>query len=145
MKFCEDCWLLHKSKGWYIGAGDEQGADERECEAHPRLDNMRLIRTLKTLKVWSLEIEGYSVALTPTCKMPVNLGAGHVHERTAKAKMFDYETPFVDFLVKHGYVARHAGTPKTLTVTAKGDELLRQSQLEQEAKGRVGRTADYKK
>ena len=102
MELCKACMRRTLEENWYVSASDKVVTDEKLCEAHPVMTNRRVLRTLKTMRVWSLEAEGYSVHLTPTCKMPVNLGGGHIHERTARAKLFDYEGPFLDLLVADG-------------------------------------------
>lgn len=141
-KVCRACLQTSKDKKWYPFSSPKLVPQE-ECSFHPVLTNWRVVRTLKTIRSWSLEGAGATVALTATCKMPVNMGGGHVHERTARAKLFDYEGPFLDLLVQEGLLFRHKGMPITLTVSAAGDEFIRHSLMEAEIKGGVKTTAHY--
>lgn len=143
-KICRACVKRSKDEKWYPFSNVDLVTKEN-CEFHPDMKNWRTVRTLKTLRAWSLEPDGATVTLTRTCRMPVQMGGGHVHERTARAKLFDYEGPFIDLLVEQGFVARHVGVPTTLTVTARGDDFIRMSLLEREIRDGVKTTADFKR
>lgn len=128
IKMCSECITRHKQNGWYLGDYVEV-KDPAECSLHPSMSNRRVIRTLKTIKSWSLEPEGYCHPFAKAIMM--NRGGGHVSRRTAEAIMFDYEQPFIDLLIREGYLEEHQGDffrPTTLTITFKGDMLIREKQ-----------------
>jgi hypothetical protein len=143
-RICRACVKRSKDEKWYPFSNVDLVTQEN-CEFHPAMTNWRTVRTLKTLRAWSLEPDGATVTLDRNCRMPIQMGGGHIHERTARAKMFDYEGPMIDLLVKEGYVDRHEGTPKTLTVTRRGDEFIRVHLLERELRDGVKTTADFKR
>jgi hypothetical protein len=130
LKMCEACWAEQERIGGYLQSS-EKVTDVKVCQVHPALGNPRVLRTMKTIKTWSLEAAGH---VHPHCKIsPITPEAGHVHQRVAKAVLFDYEAPFIDLLVYEGLLERHEGTPTTLTVTKKGDDWLRQQIAKQAA------------
>lgn len=143
---CKSCIKRSKVEKWYPFVSPTV-VNESNCKFHPAMTNWRVMRTLKTIKTWSLDIPGATVSLASmaggVCRMPVNMDGGHVHERTARAKLFDYEGPYLDLLVENGCLVHHPGTPTTLTVTALGDDTIRQYLLEQEIKKGTKTTADY--
>lgn len=123
MKMCKSCHSGQVGSGGYIGPEDVAVSDAKECQIHPTLDNWRTLRTMKAIKAWSLEGEGYR---HPNCRgVNLTLCGGHVHRRTAEAILFDYEKPMIDLLVHEGMLKIHEGIPTTLTVTKKGDDWLR--------------------
>jgi hypothetical protein len=122
LKMCVACWAEQERIGGYLQS-TEKVPDVRDCQVHPTLGNLRVLRTMKTLKTWSLEVPGYVHPHARGVRLVTD--AGHVHQRTAKAILFDYEAPFIDLLVYEGLLQRHDGTPTTLTVTKKGDDWLR--------------------
>lgn len=139
MDMCQKCISLMKShKEWH--QIDFIRVAEAACETHPVITNRRVIRTLKTVKAFSLEPAGMTIpigGISPSGQAwggqaMINTGGGHVHQRTLLLKLFDYEAPFVDLLVQDGYLARHKGVryadeviPMTVTVTRAGDDLIR--------------------
>lgn len=128
---CEACWAEQERIGGYLQS-TEKVKEVKECQVHPSLLNPRVLRTMKTMKTWSLEHVG---KVHPMAKgVTLVPAAGHVHQRTAKAILFDYEAPFIDLLVYEGLLQRHEGTPTTLTVTKKGDDWLRQQIAKQAEK-----------
>ena len=142
MKMCRKCRKAHKDNGWYIGSGDEVST-QAECQIHPRLDNWRVARTLKTLTVWGMD-DGYQVTVGRGQKIVVNVGDGWIHERTAFLKLFDYEHPYVDLLVAEGLAERRecvrgvaSVQPKSVRVTMKGSTWLKEIQLRKEAEKKL--------
>lgn len=146
MEMCQKCITLMKSNtSWY--QMDFTRVAEAVCETHPVITNRRVIRALKTVKTFSLEPAGTTIAVGGMGrqgawggKVVINTGGGHVHERSLLLKLFDYEVPMIDFLVQEGYLARHKGVryideviPTTLVVTKAGDDVIRQSHLLAEA------------
>ncbi len=143
MDMCQKCITLMKSNTqWH--QMDFTRVAEAACETHPVITNRRVIRALKTVKSFSLEPAGTVIAVGGISqrggawggKSLINTGGGHVHQRTLLMKLFDYESPMIDYLVEEGYLARHKGTryideviPTTLTVTKAGDDVIRQSNL----------------
>lgn len=132
MNFCRSCDDLRRTRNGYFGSEDKRVDDAKECHAHPTMDNWKVFRTLKTLKVWSIEQPGFrhkmftGVVLVPD--------AGHVSRRTAEAILFDYEAPFIDLLLHERLIRQHPGTPTTLTITKKGDDYIRARLAEQAVK-----------
>lgn len=138
---CRKCVETMKSnKSWYQCEYYVVAMDSGNCLTHPVITNPRVVRTLKTLRAWSLDPAGTTMKVgSPNgsmSKVVMHTGGGHIHERNAYLSLFDYERPFVDLLVELGYVSRHKGsrsidetTPTTLTVNKSGDELIRQSLL----------------
>lgn len=147
MDMCQKCITVMKSNtDWY--QIEFNRVAEAVCQTHPVITNRRVIRTLKTVKAFSLEPADTVISVGGIDnkghawggKVKITLAGGHVHERSLKLKLFDYEAPFLDFLVQEGYLARHKGTrtpeeatPTTLTVTKAGDDLIRSSNLLAEA------------
>lgn len=143
---CRKCVKTMKANpDWYQCDYRIVAIDSGECQAHPVITNSRVVRTLKTLRAWSLDPAGARMAVGApgrgTTRVVMHTGGGHIHERNAYLSLFDYERPFVDLLVSLGYVSRHKGTrsieettPTTLTVNKSGDELIRQSLLLAEVK-----------
>lgn len=139
MKMCRKCHAAHKKGKWYLN-GQEEIVKQDECSVHPILDNWRVQRTLRTLQVWGAD-DGYQVAVDRGCKMTVNVGDGWIHERTAFLKLFDYERPFVDLLVREGMLERrecirgiNGVQPQSIRVTMRGTVWLKEIQLRKEAK-----------
>lgn len=137
---CPSCWKAHKKNNWYIGSMDQRTSNTLECTYHPTMTNWRVIRTLNTLKVWSLEGGGWKHKMAPGITMTFD--GGHVGRRTAEVILFDYEKPFLDLLVAEKYVKEHEDHPevsRSLTITAKGDELIRSylKSKEEKAKAKV--------
>ncbi len=138
---CPKCVkTMKENKDWYQCSYYIVAGDSGDCLTHPVITNPRVVRTLKTLRAWSLDPAGTKMTVgSPTYgmnKVVMHTGGGHIHERNAYLSLFDYERPFVDLLVELGYVSRHKGTrsieettPTTLTVNKSGDELIRQSLL----------------
>lgn len=123
MKMCRSCYDLQKASGGYISPDDKRIDDAKECMIHPTLDNWRVLRTLKTIKCWTLEHEGYR---HPNAKgVNLVLEDGKIHRRTAQAILFDYEAPFIDLLVNQGYLIQHDETPISVSITRKGDDFIR--------------------
>jgi len=148
MDMCQKCIsLMKKNKDWH--QIDFTRVAQSACQTHPVITNRRVIRTLKSIKAWSLEPAGMTQrggglnrdGTVWAATLKINVGGGHVPERNVRLILFDYEKPFIDLLVKEGYLARHRGvrtieetTPTTLTVTKAGDDLIRQSLLLAEVK-----------
>jgi hypothetical protein len=125
MKLCNTCMLKHKENNWYIGSEDTVIDNVRECEAHPTMSNSRVLRTLKTIKTFSLEAAGY---IHPNCKIrPMTYEGGLVHKRCLLAVLFDYEVPFVELLIEQGCLKQREGVPTLLQVTESGDCFISES------------------
>jgi hypothetical protein len=123
---CPKCWKAHKDGGWYMSSDYKRTANVPDCMFHPSLTSWRVVRTLKSLKLWSLQGEGYSHPNVRGVRM--TLIGGYVQRRTAEAVLFDYEKPFIDLLIEEGYLRQHEdwdGVARALEVTPKADELLR--------------------
>ncbi len=123
---CPKCWKAHKDNGWYMSGDYKKTANVPDCLFHPTLTSWRLLRTLKTLRVWSLEHEGFIHKNCPSVRL--TLIGGHIHRRTAEAILFDYEKPFIELLLEEGYLTAHKdvdGVANTLTVNAKADDFIR--------------------
>lgn len=142
MKMCRRCLKAHKDNGWYL-SGQEERVRQNDCQLHPRLDNWRVARTLKTLTVWGMD-DGYQVVIGRGQKVVVNIGEGWIHERCAFLKLFDYEHPFVDLLVTEGMLERRecvrgfgSVQPKSVRVTMKGATWLKEIQLRKEAEKKL--------
>lgn len=148
MKMCRGCENTMKNNpSWYQDPLVTR-VKIAECEAHPVITNRRVIRTLKTVKSFSLEPANTAIRVGGIGRsgawggnVKINTGGGHVHERSLRLKLFDYESPFLDYLVQEGYLARHKGSrsvggvePTSLTVTKAGDDLIRNSHLLAEVK-----------
>jgi len=138
MKMCQKCHKKHKENGWYISYADERSTVD-ECQVHPRLDNWRVQRTLRTLQVWGVD-DGLQITVGRGQKVTVNVGDGWIHERTAFLKLYDYEHPFVDLLVKEDLLERRGCVrtigqvePQAVRVTMKGHVWLKELQLRKEA------------
>ena len=131
---CPGCLKNHKENNWYISPGDVKIETPAGCDFHPVMNNWRVFRTLKTIKSWSLEPGGYCHKHLSGVIM--TYGGGHVDITVAQKILFDYEIPFIELLVKDGYLQEHLGFPTTLTVTPKGDKLI-QSRLQQEGREHV--------
>ena len=134
---CKGCVKVMKDNtNWYQNSYHVVGVDD--CLMHPVMTNWRVVRTLKTLRGWSLDPAETAIAVGApwrgTTRVVMHVGGGHIHERNAYLSLFDYERTFVELLIKEGYIKRHDGTPKTLTVNANGDELIRKDLAEAEAK-----------
>ena len=132
---CPSCWKAHKKNGWYISSGDARTNDTTLCSFHPTMTNWRVIRTLNTLKVWSLENAPFHHKMASA--LTLTFEGGHIGRRTAEVILFDYEKPFLDLLSSEGYIKEHENHPgvaRSLTVTFKGDELLRARLKTKEAK-----------
>lgn len=127
---CRSCWDLQEKRGGYLRS-TEKVDDASKCDVHPTLDNWRTFRVLRTLKTWSLEQPGFQHPSARGVRLVVE--SGHVHRRTAEAILFDYEAPLVDLLIHERLVLQHEGTPRTLTVSAKGDRYIR-TRLAKQAK-----------
>lgn len=142
MKMCRKCRKVHKDNGWYV-SNDDKVSTQAECQLHPRLDNWRVARTLKTLVVWGMD-DGYQVTVDRGQKVVVNIGDGWIHERSAFLKLFDYEHPYVDLLVAEGLLERRecarsieSVQPKSVRVTMKGSTWLKEIQLRKEAEKKL--------
>jgi hypothetical protein len=123
---CPKCWKAHKDGGWYMSETYKKTAHVPDCMFHPTMTSWRVIRTLKSLRVWSLMGEGYAHPNFKAVRM--TLTGGYIHRRTAEQILFDYEKPFIDLLVEEGYLRQHSdwdGVSRALEITPKGDELLR--------------------
>lgn len=122
LKMCQSCWDLQEKIGGYL-QNTEKVANAKNCSVHPSLSNPRTVRTLKTIKLWSLETPGY---IHPNCKgLQLVPKEGHVHRWTAESILFDYEKPIIDFLIFENLLNLHDGVPKTLTVSKRGDDFIR--------------------
>jgi len=108
-----------------MSSSDEMTQNVVECLYHPTLTNWRVVRTLKALKAWSLEHEGY---IHPNCRgLRLTLSGGRIHRRTAEAILFDYEKPFIDLLIQEGYLdSAHnfEGVAQVLILNAKSDAFI---------------------
>lgn len=123
---CPKCWSAHKKGGWYMSSAYARTANCVQCIFHPTLTNWRVARTLKSLRLWSLNGEGYCHKMFPAVRM--TLIGGFLHRRTAEAVLFDYEKPFIELLVKENYLKEHQDwddVARTLEVMPKADEFLR--------------------
>jgi len=116
---CPCCWAAHKAGGWYMSSDYVQVPDVADCTLHPDLSSWRVVRTLKSIRHWSMQPGEYRHPNFQGVRLV--LEGGHVHRRTAEAILFDYEKPYLDLLVAEGYLDAHDGTPRTLTVTEKGE------------------------
>jgi len=138
MKMCRRCHSAHKKNGWYLN-GQEEIVKQDDCSIHPSLDNWRVQRTLRTLMVWGAD-DGYEISVDRGQKMVVGLEDGWIHLRTAFLKLFDYERPFVDILIKEGMLEQrecirgvNGVQPKSVRVTMRGTVWLKEIQLRKEA------------
>lgn len=98
---CKECRDRHVENKWYLSP-DDKLVEIEACRFHPRLDNWRVVRTLRTLKYWSLCGEGWKHKHAPMFRM--TLAFQRVHRRTAEMILFDYEKPFIDLLIEKGYL-----------------------------------------
>ena len=124
MKLCPLCMAMHKQKGWYLSPTcDSETNDINECNAHPRIENPRVIRTLKTIKCFCDKEEGYT---HPATKIrPVTYENKCIHKRVLTTILFDYEVPFVEFLIQQEYVRQLDGQPLLIQMTVAGEEFLK--------------------
>ena len=127
MPMCNDCFKAHKEGGWYIG--DDETAERvpvEKCDVHPVLTNWRVARTMRSLKYWSLCGEAYE---HPNARgVRLCLSFGRVHRRTAEAILFDYEKPFIDLLIKSGYIEQEKnfdGVARVLKILPAHDDYLK--------------------
>ena len=139
MDMCQKCHSAHKENGWYLG-GNDKLVTQDECQVHPVQHNWRVQRTLNTLQVWGAD-DHYTVSVDRGCKVEVSLEDGWIHLRNAFLKLFDYERPFVDLLLKEGLLETQdcvrtigAVQPRSVRVTMKGSVWLKELQLRKEAK-----------
>ncbi len=125
-KLCPKCWKAHKDGGWYMSSEYSRTANVPDCDLHPTLTSWRVVRTLKSLRLWSLNGEGYC---HPNFKaVRLTLTAGRIHRRTAEAILFDYEKAFIDLLIEENYLKQHNdfdGVARVLEIMPKADEFLR--------------------
>ena len=130
MRYCKECFERTKKEGWYIGHLDEV-VEKENCEQCPSLDSWRLRRTLRTIKSFGLEPEGY---VHPNCKIrPVSYGDGWVHKRVLTSIIFDYEQPFIEELTIIGALELQGDCPVLIRVTPQGDKLICKWDNEKEA------------
>ena len=139
---CRRCLKRSKDEKWYPFSSVCL-VPQKECSFHPNLDNWRVARTHNTMRAWSLEADGYSVALTMTAKMPCKWVAGISMRGQHERSYLITRDRFLDLLVNEGLLDRHIGMPTTLTVTAAGDSFIRSYLLEKEVKGGVKSTAEF--
>lgn len=154
MKMCRKCHTGQKKQGGYLGTVEI--VKQEECSIHPRMENWRVFRTVKTLIVWGLEPAGMKITVgapgySPT-KVVISLGDGWVHLRNAKLQLFDYEVPFIELLLKEGMIEKREcrrglldADPAAVRVTMKGHTWVRERQLEDEAKKRVQGQVEFEK
>lgn len=129
--WCQSCYGGQKAQGGYLGFGDVPGTSEADCLIHPRLDNWRLVRTLRTIQHFSAQPEGWTDRRCPT---PITREAGWVHRRNLEVIIFDYEVPFIEFAIREGLLEQTETVrtfaqvfPRSVRLTAKGDDFVRQS------------------
>ena len=126
MSMCKDCFQAHKKGGWYISHEDDIVKDVAKCDLHPVLTNWRVARTLRSIIYWSKCGENYR---HPHAKgVRLCLSFGRVHRRTAEAILFDYEKPFIDLLIKAGYVEQEEdfdGVAKAIRPLPESDDYLK--------------------
>lgn len=109
---------------------DDHVDNEVDCTVHPRMDNWRLQRTLRALKWWSMEDEGYT---HPNCNIrPLNQGDGWLHRRVVTSILFEYEIPYLEMLYEHGAFVRKEcerdimdTIPEMIKLTPIADDLLK--------------------
>lgn len=145
MKMCRRCHKWHKDNKGYLN-GQEEIVRQADCQVHPRLDNWRVQRTLKTLMAWGLDREGHTIKVGSPGSygvqtVVINVGDGWIHERNAYLQLFDYERPFVDLLLSEGLIERRECVrfvghvdPRAIRVTTKGVVWIKEIQLVGEAK-----------
>lgn len=130
MKLCPACMALHKANKWYLSPScDHETNNIAECDAHPRIDNPRLLRTLKTIKYFCEQPVGYT---HPSCRIrPMTYEDKSIHRRCLEAVLFDYEKQFIEFLLQNEYIRQFDGhrnpveaTPRLIQMTHVGDEFL---------------------
>lgn len=148
MKMCRKCHKWMKDNKGYLN-GQEEIVAQEDCSVHPRMDNWRVARTVKTLVAWGMEAAGHKItvgspSMMSTQRVVISLGDGWVHERNAYLQLFDYERPFVELLISEGMIERkecERGVfdvdPRALRVTMKGHVWLKELQLREEAKKKI--------
>lgn len=128
LKFCGPCHEHAKKEKHYLNGQEVIVSTPEECSVHPRIDNWRVMRTLKTVHYFGSQPAGFRDRRAPT---PITQPGGWVHRRNLEVIVFDYEKPFIDLLVKEGLleevdVERHLThvLPRSVRLTAKGDLAL---------------------
>lgn len=126
MALCDGCLKAHKENGWYLSDEEKKPpVSESACDLHPRLENWRVVRTMKTLKYFSMCGENYRHSHCPGVRL--TLSFGRVHRRTAEAILFDYEQPFIDLLIRNGFLEQEEefdGVKRVLRVLPGSDAYL---------------------
>ncbi len=116
MKMCPSCLAAHKRNNWYIGTIDSNVKFAVMCDIHPVMTNWRVIRTLKSIRGWDRKSAGY---IHPMSRGTLVYSNG-VSRSVAEKILFDYEKPFLDLLIKEGYIKDVEGN---LSITPKCNEL----------------------
>lgn len=147
MKMCRRCRKGQKEQGGYLRG--TKIVRQTECSIHPRMDNWRVARTVKTLIAWGLDGKGSTIAVGASGnlhvqRVVVGLGNGWIHLRNAKLKLFDYEVPFLDLLLKEGMIERRECkrgllevSPIAVRVTMRGHTWIKELELRHEAEQKV--------
>lgn len=152
MKMCRKCLKWMKNNRGYLN-GQEKIVRQNECNIHPKMDNIRVIRTAKTLLALGLEPRGHKIlvanqqSMSPQ-RVTISLGSGWIHEKNVYMQLFDYERPFVELLIREGIIERGCQKDELLDsdvaairITRQGYEWVNEKQLELED-AKVG-TGDF--
>lgn len=105
MKMCPFCLATHKRNNWYIGPLDGNVKFAAMCETHPVMTNWRVIRTLRSIRYWDRQPIGYVHRMNRN----VLVHSSGVSRAVAEKILFDYEKPFLDLLIKEGYLKNNDG------------------------------------
>jgi len=155
MNMCRKCRKWLKDNDGYMSKQDKV-VKQAECQIHPRMDNWRVLRTVKTLIAWGLEGEGHKITVgAPGCgttRVVICLGDGWIHLRNAKLQLYDYEVPFLELLEAEGMIESKECSrdvfgvdPAAVRVTMKGFAWVKEEQLRKEAKAQEDLVVEFEK
>jgi len=89
------------------------------CDFHLDMKNWRVLRTLKCIRGWGKRPVGFIHPESPT-KTVLTYANGMVDKNVSEKILFEYEKPFIQFLLKNGYLKEFGGL---IGSTAKSEEL----------------------
>lgn len=151
MNMCRKCRKGQQEMGGYLSKADKV-VKQAECQIHPRMDNWRVLRTVKTLIAWGLDGEGSKITVGIGTKVVVGLGDGWIHLRNAKLKLWDYEVPFLKLLEDEGMIESRecqrdvfGVDPEAVRVTMKGFAWVKEEQLRKEARDSEDLIVEFEK
>ena len=90
-----------------------------KCDFHLDLKNWRVIRTLKCIRGWGKQPVGYIHPESPS-KTALTYANGMVNRDMAEKLLFEYEKPFIQYLLRNGYLKEFSGL---IGSTSKSEEL----------------------